>query len=330
MRMDDLYRMLRTTHVQAQGVVDTVSNPMLVLDAGLHVLNASRAFLETFKVDRDETIGRPLYELGDGQWDIPDLRRLLLDVLPKAETVINYKVEHDFPGIGRRTMLLTARTLSHPDNASHSMLLSIVDDTERSQRDAAKDMLLGELRHRMKNLLGIAQSMAHQTRTEGRSAEQYRDDFLGRFGALVEAENLAFAAQNEAGILTLFERILAPYWTDRDPITIEPGPPVELEPRTLVSLSLVFHELATNAVKYGSLSVPEGRVRVGWQVDEANNEVRFDWVERGGPAATPPTRTGFGTQLIRSTISYNLGGRVDLDFGADGLTARIAISLRSA
>lgn len=311
-------------------MVDTVSNPMLVLDAGLHVLNASRAFLETFKVDREETIGRPLYELGNGQWDIPDLRRLLLDVLPKAETIINYRVEHEFPGIGRKTMLLTARTLSHPDNASHSMLLSIVDDTERSQRDFAKDLLLGELRHRMKNLLGIAQSMAHQTRTEGRSATEYRDDFLGRFGALVEAENLAFAAQNEAGLLTLFERILAPYRSDRDPISIEPGPRVDLEPRALVSLSLVFHELATNAVKYGALSVPEGRVHVTWQVDEASDEVRFDWVESGGPAVTPPARSGFGTQLIQSTITYNLGGRVDQNFAADGLTTRIVIPLRSA
>ncbi|WP_234831063.1 PAS domain-containing protein [Rhodopseudomonas palustris] len=135
MRMDDLYRLLRTTHVQAQGVVDSVSNPMLVLDAGLVVLNASRAFFETFKVDRDETIRRPLYELGDRQWDIPELRQLLLDVLPKAETIINYRVEHDFPSIGNKTMLLTARTLAHPDNASHSMLVSLVDDTERSQRD---------------------------------------------------------------------------------------------------------------------------------------------------------------------------------------------------
>ncbi len=323
MRMDDLYRLLRTTHVQAQGIVDTVANPMLVLDAGLIVLNASRAFLETFKVERDETIGRPLYELGDRQWDIPELRQLLLDVLPKADTIINYRVEHDFPGIGRKTMLLTARTLAHPDNASHSMLLSLVDDTERSQRDQAKDLLLGELRHRMKNLLGITQSIARQTRTEGRTAAQYRDDFMGRFNALVEAEDFAFSDHDGSGLNALVERILAPFRNEQASIEVQRGPPVDLPSRALVSLSLIFHELATNAVKYGALSVPGGHVRVGWQVDR--DELRFTWIERGGPAVTPPTKTGFGSDLIRSATSYNLGGRAEQHFAPEGLTAEIVM-----
>ena len=195
MNMEDLYRLLRAGHVQAQGIVDTVADPLLVLDQGLRVVSASRSFFETFKVDRYETIGQPLHELGDGQWDNPELRRLLGEVIPKSAAVIDYEVEHDFPGLGRRKMLLTARTLHHPDNGSHSMLLSIADITERARQDATKDMLFSELRHRMKNLLGLAQSLARQTATEGRTAEQYRDDFLGRFSALAQAHDLSFAAQ---------------------------------------------------------------------------------------------------------------------------------------
>jgi two-component sensor histidine kinase len=95
-----------------------------------------------------------------------------MEVIPKATAAITYEVEHDFPALGRRTMLLTARTLHHPDNGGHSMLLSIVDATDRSRRDAAQDMLFGELRHRMKNLLAVAQSIARQTTTKGRSAEE--------------------------------------------------------------------------------------------------------------------------------------------------------------
>ncbi|TIV43533.1 MAG: PAS domain-containing protein, partial [Mesorhizobium sp.] len=129
MNMEDLYRLLRTGHVQLQGIVDTVVDPLLVLDEGLSVQNASRSFFEMFKVDRDETIGQHIYELGNGQWDIPELRHLLSAVIPKSTAVINYEVEHDFPDIGRRTMLLTARTLHHPDNGSRSLLLSIVDAT---------------------------------------------------------------------------------------------------------------------------------------------------------------------------------------------------------
>src|SRR3546814_4830791 len=132
MTMDDLYRLLRTGHVQAHGIFDTGADSLLVLDESLCVQSASLSFFEAFKVERDETIGRRLYELGNGQWDIPELRRLLLEVIPKTTAVINYEVEHDFSGLGRRTMLVTARTLHHPDSGGRSMLLTIVRSEEHT------------------------------------------------------------------------------------------------------------------------------------------------------------------------------------------------------
>jgi two-component sensor histidine kinase len=330
MNMEDLDRLLRTGHVQAQGIVDTVPDPLLELDGSLCVQNASRSFFETFKVDRYETIGQHIYELGNGQWDIPDLRMLLMEVIPKSTAVINYKVEHDFPGLGRRTMLLTARALSHPDNAARSLLLSIVDATDSHRRDAVKDMLLDELRHRMKNLLAMAQSIARQTTTEGRSAEEYRDAFLGRFGVLVEAQNLAFVEQDKTDLAALIERIFAPYRANAEAVVIEPGAAVELGPRPLLSLSLVLHELATNAAKYGALSVPSGRVRVRWQIEEANGSLRLRWVESGGPPVASPAKTGYGTKLIRAATTYSLGGQVEQKYAAGGLEAEIVIPLGSA
>ncbi|WP_376091667.1 HWE histidine kinase domain-containing protein [Roseomonas sp. CCTCC AB2023176] len=327
MNVEDLYRLLRTGHIQAQGIVDTIADPILVLDESLRVQAASRSFFETFRVDRYETIGQHLYDLGNGQWDIPVLRMLLRDVIPRSTAVINFEVEHEFPGLGRRTMLLTARTLFHPDNASHSMLLAIVDATDRVRRDTSKDMLFGELRHRMKNLLGVARSIARQTTTEGRSAEAYRDAFLGRFEALIKAQDLAFAEQQAAGIGPLVEHILAPYTADPDAVVIEPGDPVELAPRTVMALSLLLHELATNAAKYGGLSCSGGRVRVAWQLREGNTSLRLLWVERGGPPVTPPASTGYGTELIRATATYSLGGEVDLDYAAEGLTVELTIPL---
>ncbi|MFN4088075.1 MAG: HWE histidine kinase domain-containing protein [Alphaproteobacteria bacterium] len=327
MSMEDLYRLLRTSHAQAQGIVDTVADPMLVLDGSLCVQGASRSFFQTFNVDRYETIGQPLHKLGDGQWDIPELRRLLVEVIPKATAIIDYEVEHDFPGLGRRTMLLTARTLHHPDNGSHSLLLSIVDVTDRARRDAAKDMLFGELRHRMKNLLGVTLSIARQTTTKGRSAEEYRDDFLGRFGALVEAQDLAFAEQEQTDLEALIARIVAPYAAEDEAVVIEPGAAVDLAPRTIMALSLVWHELATNAAKYGALSVAGGRVRVGWQVEETSNRLRLNWVESGGPPVTPPATTGYGTELVKFATTYSLGGRVEQNYAAGGLEVEIAIPL---
>ena len=330
MNMEDLYRLLRTGHVQAQRIVDTVADPLLVLDEGLCVQSASRSFFEKFKVDRDDTIGQPLYELGNGQWDIPELRRLLSDVIPKATAIINYEVEHDFPGLGRRTMLLTARTLHHPDHASHLLLLSIVDATARYRQDAVRDMLFGELRHRMKNMLSLAQSIARQTTTQGRSAEQYRDDFLGRFNALVEAQDVAFAEQEEAGLGALLARVFAPYDASPGAIAVEPGPAVELGPRVLMSLALVLHELVTNAAKYGALSVPDGRVRVSWTVEEDGTRLRIDWMEDGGPPVAEPASAGYGTQLIQHATTYSLGGEVELNYAAGGLEAVIIVPLGSA
>lgn len=328
MNMEDLYRLLRTGHVQAQGIVDTVAYPLLVLNESLCVQSANRSFFETFKVDRDETIGQHIYQLGNGQWDIPDLRLLIMDVIPKSTAVIDYEVEHDFPGLGRRTMLLTARTLFHPSSASHSLLLSIVDATDRYREDAAKDMQFGELRHRMKNLLAVAQSIARHTTTEGRSAEEYRDDFLGRFDALVEAQDIAFAERNEANLGALLERILAPYTANPDAIVIGPGVAVELDSRALLSLSVVLHELATNAAKYGALLVSGGQVRVSWQIEEGNCRLR--WMESGGPPVTPPATTGYGTELIQFATAYSLGGQVEQKYRVGGLETEIVIPLGSA
>jgi len=224
-------------------------------------------------------------------------------------------------------MLLTARTLHQPDGNGHSMLLAIVDATDRQRRELTKALLFGELRHRMKNLLGLAQSLARQTSTEGRSAEEYRDAFLGRFAALIAADDLAFDEQQETGLREILERIFAPYSATPDAVAIGPGATISLGPRTVMSLCLALHELATNAAKYGALSGPGGQVRVTWVVENGGNELRLEWAESGGPPVAAPIKTGYGTELIRSTIGYSLRGRVEQQYAADGFRAEIVIPL---
>jgi len=328
--LEDLYRLMRNGHVQAQSIVDTAPDPLLVVDGSLCVETASRAFYETFKVSRDETIGKPIYELGDGQWDIPELRHLLEEVIPKSTAVIDYEVERDFPGVGRRKMLLTARRLFHPDNISRTLLLSMVDATERRKREAEKDLLLGELRHRMKNLLGTVQALTRQTSVAGSSAEEYRDAFLGRFNALVQAHELAFSERSEIGLKELVERTLAPYATTTTAVMVEPGPAVALGSGQLLPLSLILHELATNAVKHGALSTSKGQLRVYWDVEEGSaRNLRVHWQERGGPSAVPPGSAGFGTRLIEFAARHELGGRAELDYTPVGLDVEIALPLGS-
>ena len=113
----------------AQGIIDTVRDPLLVLDAGLRVRSASRSFYEAFGVTPEETKGRPVYELGKGQWDVPQLRTLLEDVLPKDTSFRDFEVEHAFEGLGRRRMLLNGRKVRRPGAGSELILLSIEDVT---------------------------------------------------------------------------------------------------------------------------------------------------------------------------------------------------------
>ena len=328
MNLEDLYRLLRNGHIQAQGIVDTVPDPLLVLDRNLRIESASRAFYNTFKVGPDETIGQHLYELGDGQWDIPELRRLLDYVIPKSTAVLDYEVEHDFPGLGRRTMLVSAHRLFHSDNISRTLLLSIVDATERRRREADKDLLLGEIKHRMRNLLAMVQAIARQTSAEGRSGEEYRDAFLGRFAALALAHDLAFPEDGETDLHELVEQTLAPYAANPTAVVVEPGPAVALASGQVLSLGLILHELATNGVKHGALSAPQGQVRVHWDVEEASaRHLRLCWHERGGPPVKPPTSAGFGSRLIEFVATRELAGRAELNYAPTGLEVEIVAPL---
>src|SRR6266508_700539 len=119
----------------AQNIVDTVREPLLILDTTLRVRSANRAFYKTFHVSPGETVGRLIYELGNGQWDIPDLRTLLEDIVPTSSVFNDFELEHDFPTIGRRVMLLNARKLRQGSHAE-LVVLAMEDVTERRRAEA--------------------------------------------------------------------------------------------------------------------------------------------------------------------------------------------------
>ena len=126
-----------------EAIVDTVREPLIVLDEALRVVVASRSFYRAFEVTPQETEGRSLYELGNGQWNIPALRELLDEIIPQHTTIEEFEVEHDFPTIGRRTMLLNARKVFYEGNNSTSLLVAIEDVTERRALEREKDEFCG-------------------------------------------------------------------------------------------------------------------------------------------------------------------------------------------
>lgn len=317
--LEDLYRLLRAGHVQAQGVVDTMTQPVVVLDQSLNISTANNAFLKTFRVERDDVLGKAFFALGNGQWDIADLRALFAMIIPKTQAVVGYQINHNFPHIGQRTFLVDARRLIHPDDNSTSILVLLDDATERQRQDAEKDIVLSEIRHRMRNLFAVIRSLAMQTKVDGFSAAQYRDRFLSRLEGTLRAQEIASTSEPMA-----FRSLISEAVGETAGARLHcDGPAVTIGAPQLVSLSMVFHELATNSLKYGALSGSDGNVSVTWSIDaESSVEkiLRCTWSESGGPATAPPQHKGFGTELIKRTVSH-LGGSVELEYWFQGLVA---------
>src|SRR6204780_3680958 len=163
---DELLRQFEEPRAFAQPIVDTVREPFLVLDKDLRVLAASRSFYSAFKVSPEDTQGRLLYTLGDGQWDIPKLHLLLEKIVPEHGVMEGYEVEHEFPGLGHRTMLLNARKVFYEGGSHTTILLGIEDVTaqrvlerEKDELLRQKDTLFEELQHRVSNSLQIIASI---------------------------------------------------------------------------------------------------------------------------------------------------------------------------
>jgi two-component sensor histidine kinase len=205
----------------------------------------------------------------------------------------------------------------------------MVDATERRRREEQNGVLIGELRHRLKNLLSLVQALARQTEVANRSGEEYRDAFLGRFDALVRAQELSMS-ERAIALADLVGKTLEPYRSHEEAVEVEAGPAVSLKPAQVTSLSLILHELATNAVKHGALSIPEGRLRVSWNmIEEAvdGRHLQLCWRERGGPQMSSPSSHGLGTRLIKFAAVHDLGGEVQQTFAPEGLTTEVTFPL---
>jgi two-component system CheB/CheR fusion protein len=309
----------------AESIVNTVREPLVVLTPDLRVRSASGSFYRAFQVAREETEGRLIYELGNRQWDIPQLRRLLDEVLPTDRQFEDFEVEHEFQTIGRRTMLLNARRVEE----AQLILLAIEDTTERKRGERERELLSRELSHRVKNILAVVQALAMQTDHSG-SVEEYRDKFIGRLSAMTRAHSLLLDRQwRDADFKELVELAFQPYRVDHpDVIEIE-GEPLPLLPNQGLGLSLILHELATNATKYGALSSDKGRVHLSWVIEEGEQgrRVHLLWQERGGPQVEPPGEMGFGTRLIDRACAHELQGELELDYPPEGLRCEIVFPL---
>ncbi|TXK62322.1 HWE histidine kinase domain-containing protein [Alkalisalibacterium limincola] len=181
-------------------------------------------------------------------------------------------------------------------------------------------LLVAELNHRVKNLLALMQSLVMSSHDSAENLHEFVENLEGRIRALAFAhDQITPRSNNEARLRALVESELMPYRQGQRRIEIE-GPPVVLDNRSGPALALVLHEMTTNAVKYGALSVDTGHLRVAWRVDEEKC-CHIEWTERGGPEVQPPHHEGFGSTLIRRSIPFELRGEVKVDYLPEGVHA---------
>ncbi|MES3027834.1 MAG: CHASE domain-containing protein [Pseudomonadota bacterium] len=197
----------------------------------------------------------------------------------------------------------------------------------RIAAEAHQKLLLDELNHRVKNTLATVQSIAAQSLRHGADVSSVRDSFEARLIALSQAHNLLTRDNwRGASLAELVKTELVPYGGANGERMRISGQEVWLAPSTAVALGMAFHELATNAVKYGALSGPEGRVDVSWTVTD-ERQLRIVWSEQGGPVVTKPDRRGFGSRVIVGGLAHQLDGVVDLAFAPTGVVCTIVFKL---
>ena len=194
------------------------------------------------------------------------------------------------------------------------------------ERAAAADrqrLLIAELNHRVKNILGLINALVTQGRDKDETLTSFVTGLQGRIRALAFAHDQA-AQDGAGGIGQLFENETSPYRGKQLGAIICNGPAVAIDAHAFSVLALVVHEMTTNSAKYGALSVPNAHLTVAWRLDELGNCV-IEWQESGGPAVQSPSRFGFGTTLIDRQIEFELNGETDVHYELTGLRARFVI-----
>jgi two-component sensor histidine kinase len=334
---------LDDAHPLAHAIVDTIRNPLLVLDQDLRVVTANRAFHQTFRMNRQDIQGRLVYALGDGQWDIAELRLLLEDVAPQHTVMEDYEVERDFPIIGRRSMLLNAREVFDQRNARNLILLTFEDVTDRraAEREISKllqqkETLLQEMQHRIANNLQIIAGIlllkartvqSEETRLHLRDAHQRVMSV-----AAVQQQLLASSQGEPIKVGPYLSRLcatLAASMTDESrPISLK----VQVEGGTassaeVGSIGLIVTELVINAFKHavvddraaGLIVVAYKATETSWRLAVSDNGIG---TPEGHLELEKPT-SGLGTIIVEA-LAKQLDARVEIWRNSKGTTVSIA------
>ena len=325
-------------------LVETIREGLLVLDPDLTVRFANRSFGDTFAVTPEDAVGRKLYELGNGEWDIPKLRIALETIISGERTFEGFEVEQFFPSIGQRVMCLNARKVYRPGNKIQLILLAIEDITERVRLEreyaAAHEriaMLLQELGHRIKNSLQIIVSMVtlearNHKSGEGKAALErvsHRIAALGRLYSML-GETKSVGEVDAASYLEALCRDLIESVQKENGTSIALKTDIEREPLSVehaIPLGLIVNELVTNAIKYAFPNETSGTVVV--TLKRIPGELRLMVFDDGKGVDPRRADSGLDGRLV-DAFARQLGGQVERESGNKGTIVSLKLPWREA
>jgi PAS domain S-box-containing protein len=298
------------------------------IDADGRFLRVNEAICAITGLSREELLGWRLFNRTH-----PDDRDMDEDLYRRQvkNEIGFYSLEKRFIRKNGRVIWISVRSSTVRDADGNFLYgVRVVQDiTERKEAEERQKLLIDELNHRVKNTLATVQSLATQTARGTSSPEEFRKAFEGRLIALSQAhDQLTRRHWRSADLRDIVTGATAPYVGTADRFVIL-GDDVMVTPRAALTLALAFHELTTNAVKYGALSVPSGRVEAHWRVLRSSQppRLRFEWQEHGGPVVRMPERRGFGSRFIEGSVESELQGSARLQFDPAGLACTIDIPL---
>jgi two-component sensor histidine kinase len=294
------------------------------------------AYAPTIGKKHPKALGRPARENWTELWD--DLQPLLRRVLDTGETVFAkdrpfYIERHGYP---ENVYFDISYSPVRDEAGKVGGVLCIVNETtERIVGQERQRLLLRETNHRLKNLFAMVDAMIGLSVRSARTPEEFAQTLRGRLAALLRAKELIrpgitgteHAASERTTLDTLVRTILQPYEDGAIGKRVSTsGPDVVIGATAVTSLALALHESATNAVKYGALSEPNGAIRIKWETQ--GEDLRLEWEEIGGPAVVlAPNALGFGSVLTERSIASQLGGKIHYDWRQNGLKLTIVVPL---
>ena len=308
-------------HAGLQSVLDTALDAVIVMDLDGRVVGWNAHAARCFGWSVDEAIGHRLSELIIPPEHRAAHERGLKRFLKTGDgPVLNRRIE--ISGLHRDGHEIPVElSITAADQFGGRLFIGFLRDiSDRQEADERQQRLLKELNHRVKNMLSVVLAIAHQTARNASDMEQFQHAFAGRLETLAQGHELLVASEwQDIDLAELASKLLgAEAASGRATIG---GEPVLLSAKRVIGLVLILHELYTNAVKYGALAVPSGRIDLEWHVEDG--EAVVCWRESGLAGVEEPSRQGFGQQMIAMTAKADLQGSAEFDWRDDGVVVTI-------